>query len=118
MIADLFNSSAVVPHGNGNGDAHPKAAKMGWEEVSRSKQAARDALIPKAWRIPPTDALNVMDVPRTCGVLSAKDLEMTELNAVQLVEQMVAGKLTSYEVTLAFCKRAAVAQQLVLFECR
>ncbi|WVQ66347.1 uncharacterized protein L199_004526 [Kwoniella botswanensis] len=83
-----------------------------WQEVAQAKRQARDALIPEEWRIQPTEADNVIDVPKTCGVLSPKEIEITELDAPTLVGKMVAGELKSYEVTLAFCKRAAVAQQL------
>ncbi|WWC73537.1 uncharacterized protein I206_107509 [Kwoniella pini CBS 10737] len=83
-----------------------------WEEISKAKRAARDALIPIDWQIPSTDANNVIDVPRTCGVLSSKEIEITETDAPTLVEKLIKGQLSSYDVTLAFCKRAAVAQQL------
>ncbi|WVW86757.1 hypothetical protein I302_108811 [Kwoniella bestiolae CBS 10118] len=83
-----------------------------WQDIAAAKRQARDALIPEEWRIKPTSADNVIDVPRTCGVLSPKEIEITELDAPTLVEKMVEGKLKSYDVTLAFCKRAAVAQQL------
>ncbi|RSH94942.1 hypothetical protein EHS25_000026 [Saitozyma podzolica] len=88
------------------------APKPHWSEISASKIAARDALIPEAWRIPETSALHVLDVPRTCGVLSAAEIEITETPAEVLVQKMGKGELKSYGVTLAFCKRAAIAQQL------
>ncbi|WRT69538.1 uncharacterized protein IL334_006525 [Kwoniella shivajii] len=83
-----------------------------WEEISKAKRDARDALIPKEWLIPSTDALNVIDIPRTCGVLTPKEVEITELEAPVLVEKMIKGELKCYDVTLAFCKRASIAQQL------
>lgn len=84
-----------------------------WKAISNDKIAARDALIPAKWLIPKTDALNVMDVPPTCGVLSEEEIAITETPAPKLVEKMVGGELKSAQVTLAFCKRAAIAQQLV-----
>jgi amidase len=42
-------------------------------------------------------------------------LAITESTAVDLVSEMAAGKLTSVAVTTAFCKRAALAHQLVCF---
>ncbi|WWC65718.1 uncharacterized protein I303_108340 [Kwoniella dejecticola CBS 10117] len=83
-----------------------------WQEIAQAKRDARDALIPVDWRISSTDAKNVIDVPRTCGVLSPKETEITETDALTLVEKLLEGQLKSYDVTLAFCKRAAVAQQL------
>lgn len=41
------------------------------------------------------------------------ELDITETEATILVRKMVGGELKSREVTEAFCKRAAVAQQLV-----
>ena len=83
-----------------------------WKRTAADKVAARDALIPVEWKIPTTDSLNVIDFPRTCGLLSQSELEITETDAVSLVEKMINRSLTSRKVTEAFCKRAAIAQQL------
>ena len=59
---------------------------------------------------------NVLDVPATCGILSSKEIEITgNWDAVVLIEKLAKGELTSLEVTTAFCKRAAIAQQLINF---
>ena len=84
-----------------------------WSEIVKAKRAAREALIPPEWRIPPTTAQSVLDVPRTCGILTDAELAITEMEAPELVETMSKGELKSYDVMLAFCKRAAVAHQLV-----
>lgn len=84
-----------------------------WSEIAAAKVAARDALIPEQWRIPVTDALNVIDIPKTCRVLSPGEIEITETPAPTLVRKILREELRSYDVTLAFCKRAAIAQQLV-----
>lgn len=90
------------------------ATTKDWKAVSAAKQAQRDATIPAAWRIKVDPSVkDVMDVPKTCGVLTPKEIEITETPATELIEQMLAKKLTSEEVTVAFCKRAAIAQQLV-----
>ncbi|BEI86477.1 hypothetical protein CcaverHIS002_0607640 [Cutaneotrichosporon cavernicola] len=84
-----------------------------WEDISKAKIATREAKIPAAWRISaPAKNLNVMDVPRSCGILTARELEITETPAVDLVDAMVGRKYTSEEVTTAFCKRAAIAHQV------
>lgn len=54
-----------------------------------------------------------MGVPKSCGILTAGELAITESSAVDLVSQLAAGKLTSVAVTTAFCKRAAIAHQLL-----
>lgn len=84
-----------------------------WSEVAAAKVAARDALIPDKWRILATEALNVIEIPKTCGVLSPVEIEITETPAPKLVQKILSEELKSYDVTLAFCKRAAIAQQLV-----
>jgi amidase len=93
-----------------------------WEEIVKEKREKRFASIPAEWRLSSeiTDGIHaeaqsgVLDVPESCGILSAKDLDITgNHDAVALLAKMKAKELTSYDVTLAFCKRAAIAQQLV-----
>jgi amidase len=51
---------------------------------------------------------------RSCGLLTAHELEITEVDdAVALLEKLHSKTWSALEVTVAFCKRAAVAQQLV-----
>lgn len=84
-----------------------------WEDVSAAKCAAREALIPAEWRTTvPKDVKNVTSIPANCGVLTAEEVAITEMTAPKLIELMTAGTLTSEAVTLAFCKRAAIAHQL------
>lgn len=82
-----------------------------WEDISKAKIDAREAKIPAAWRIPAPKGLNVMDLPRTSGLLSERELEITETPAVELVDAMVARKYSAEEVATAFSKRAAIAHQ-------
>jgi amidase len=87
-----------------------------WQEVAAEQQRVRDAAIPTEWILknPPADtAVNVMDVPYTCGILTKRELELTDKDATELLELLAEGEVTSFEVTLAFCKRCAIAQQLV-----
>lgn len=85
-----------------------------WEERAADKRSRIAASIPAEWRIE-TSSLpdNVMSVPSSCGILSKMELAITESSAVDLVARMAKGELKSYDVTLAFCKRAAIATQLV-----
>ncbi|KAL3482483.1 Acetamidase [Aspergillus californicus] len=86
---------------------------LNWELVAADKRARLAKTIPEDWKIRnlPTDD-SVIDFPKSSGILSAHELEITESPAVQLVSKLAAGQLTSLEVTLSFCKRAALAQQL------
>lgn len=97
-----------------------------YQAIAERKQAQREALIPTDWRLstlPPGDVLNVMDIPAKSGILSANEIEITErYDATALAEAIRSKVLTSVQVTMAFCKRAAIAQQLtnclteILFE--
>lgn len=97
-----------------------------WEILVQKKQTEVAAKIPDAWRlsseytadISETANTNVLDVPRRCGILSPKQIEITEnYDATALLEHIHSQKLSSYEVTEAFCIRAAIAQQVVRLGC-
>ncbi|KAJ5488145.1 hypothetical protein N7453_011599 [Penicillium expansum] len=57
--------------------------------------------------------VRVMVIPRTCGLLTYKELEITEKYDVRgLVAEMGEGRLKVEDVVRGFCKRAAIAHQL------
>ncbi|GAA6047051.1 hypothetical protein JCM3770_004172 [Rhodotorula araucariae] len=93
--------------------------KDNWREKAAAKRAARDALIPPEWRLPEEflrdeARKDVTGVPRECGLLNAREMEITEMDEVQELAKRVADRsFTAEEVAIAFCKRAAIAQQLV-----
>ncbi len=87
-----------------------------WQELAAEKKARQAASIPKEWLIAPPsdDVLDVTDIPAKCGLLSARDLEITEVSSVAgLLSKIATGAWSSIEVTTAFCKRAVVAHQVV-----
>lgn len=87
-----------------------------WKDACAKQQAFRESTIPKEWLLkdlPPKDQRNVMSVPYTSGIMTANELALTELDATDLLRGLMAGEIKSYDLTLAFCKRAAIAQQLV-----
>lgn len=93
-----------------------------WETIAAQYRAQITSRIPSSWLLPvsitstisETSVQNVLDVPRTCGILTKEEIEITEdYDAVTLVGLLKHGKVKSEVVTRAFCKRAAVAQQLV-----
>jgi amidase len=95
------------------------ATEAPWKAIARRKQAERQSRIPKAWLLPSLPALNspsnldVRSIPRTCGILTSRELEITELfDATSLAEAIRSRALTAEEVAVAFCKRAAIAQQV------
>ncbi|KAJ5699230.1 hypothetical protein N7536_002243 [Penicillium majusculum] len=91
-----------------------------WEVLVHKKQLEDAAKIPTEWRIPEqlsqiseTSGMNVLDVPRQSGILSARQLEITEkYDATDLLAKIHCQELSAYEVTEAFCIRAAIAQQV------
>lgn len=55
-----------------------------------------------------------MDVPISCGLLSPREVEITETTDVGiLLEKLASAEWSSVEVTTAFYKRAIIAHQLV-----
>ncbi|KAK7186383.1 hypothetical protein DPSP01_009390 [Paraphaeosphaeria sporulosa] len=88
-----------------------------WEEIASSKRLALAEQIPLEYRIPqqlfpPKDQLDVTTFPRESGWFDRKELEITESSATQILKKIASKSWSSEEVTRAFCKRAAAAQQL------
>jgi amidase len=103
---------------SGTSDSGVVESTPRWFEICNAKQVEREKLIPAEWRIPAsrltTEKKNLLDVPATCGILTEDEIKITsEFNAIELLKQIKSGKLSSETVTIAFCKRAAIAQQLV-----
>lgn len=85
-----------------------------WEERAADKRNRIDDSIPREWRIQnlPTDD-SVFDFPERSGLLSNQELAITQSSASDLVKKLAQGELKAVDVTIAFCKRAALAHQLV-----
>ena len=87
---------------------------MAWQEKAAAEKARIDESIPSEWRLKNSDALAFnLELPTKSGLLTGDELAITESSAVDLVAKLSQGALTSVAVTTAFCKRAALAQQLV-----
>ncbi|KAK1149674.1 hypothetical protein N8T08_005227 [Aspergillus melleus] len=91
-----------------------------WQEKAEIKRLAAASKIPSDWRLPDstlsalTTDSNVLDIPRASGLLSPRELEITDTtDATLLLSNLAAREYTAVEVTTAFSKRAAIAQQLV-----
>jgi len=84
-----------------------------WATIAQAKQQRNLDSIPVEWRINPVESVHVMDIPATCGILTPDELKITGTPAQDLVAQTRKGVLKSYDVVLAFAKRAAIAHQLV-----
>lgn len=107
----------------------PDANTPAWQARADDKRNRCQNLIPEAWRLGPAvlqglvqqqplekskTNLIELDIPRRSGILTAEELRITEAYDVQqLLGALASGELTALDVTVAFCKRAAIAQQLV-----
>ncbi|KAF2144892.1 uncharacterized protein K452DRAFT_244341 [Aplosporella prunicola CBS 121167] len=96
-----------------------------WQARVAAKRAKSVAGIPAAWKLAPafqrslnanaTSGTNLIELGavRQSGVLSEKEIGITETpTAGALLQQLRRGELAAEDVVVAFCKRAAVAQQL------
>jgi amidase len=90
--------------------------------IALAKQKQQQDLIPTSWRLPPhllpppngpSPKTSFLNVPASCGLLSARELQITgTYDATALASGIRDRKWSSEEVVTAFCKRAAIAQQL------
>ncbi|KAH8901776.1 amidase [Thozetella sp. PMI_491] len=103
-----------------------------WEVKAAEKRARCRQALPEAWLLPPSFLetlpniatlhklkidLMSLDIPRHSGIMTEREIQITESYTLSaLLENLASGKLTSLEVTLAFSKRATIAQQLVTQE--
>ncbi|KAL9091934.1 MAG: hypothetical protein Q9165_004686 [Trypethelium subeluteriae] len=83
--------------------------------LAQRKRAQQASRIPSEWRLTSTPSFtNSNDVIHTCGILSPQEISITSIkDARMLRDKMISKELSSLDVTTAFCKRAAVAQQLI-----
>jgi amidase len=93
-----------------------------WETIASQHRAECLKKIPNEWKLPSsalenlseTNPISVVEIPRTCGLLSDREIDITETrDAHALIERIAAKEFSAIEVATAFCKRAAIAQQLV-----
>ncbi|THY36221.1 amidase [Aureobasidium pullulans] len=87
-----------------------------WRQIATQKRDSVLALIPEEWRIPaPPSVDGQRDVTGKFiqQYLNTQEIEITETDAVGIVEKTSNGTWTAVEVTKAFCHRSAIAHQLV-----
>lgn len=66
----------------------PHVTKDNWRDLAAQKRQSIYNAFPQDWLLPKgkyDDLINVMDVPKQCGLLSAKELEITEIDDVPKV---------------------------------
>lgn len=124
MMVDAATTELTAPVGASN-----TKFEVDWKELVAEKQNQLRDQIPSEWRLSETllsslhpsspngGHLIETNVPRQSGILSDIELDITEnYSAGQLLQKIAAKDVTSLAVTTAFCKRAAIAQQLVNIE--
>jgi len=86
-----------------------------WSDLAADKKQRQQKAIPTEWLItpPPETTLNVVHVPETCGLLTAKEIAITNEDLNLLLKKLASGEWSAVAVTTAFYKRAIIAQQLV-----
>lgn len=93
-----------------------------WQDLVAAKRHECEQKIPRDWLLSAeqlafaqeTPRVLDIDLPRRSGLLSEVELDLTEnYTASQLLNKLASGQVNSLAVTTAFCKRAAIAQQVV-----
>lgn len=84
--------------------------------MARQKRQQQASSIPVEWRLKtiPSEFEDCRPVIESCGILSAEELEITNTTeGPRILKNLTSRIWTSEAVATAFCKRAAVAQQLI-----
>jgi hypothetical protein len=89
-----------------------------WQIQAQKGKDLLESSVPKQWlapadQLPPVTQKNVTDFPRKSGLLTDRELGITELSATELTSGMGKGELTAEEVVVAFLKRSVLGHQLV-----
>lgn len=92
--------------------------QLSWQEIAAAKKESLQASIPPEWLIPPQliPAESVLDVttfPKTSGLFTTEELQILDSGAADIYENISKRAWSAEKVTMAFCKAAAVAHQLV-----
>jgi len=92
---------------------------MAWEDIGKRAQSRLYDSIPAEWRtptdkLPPADQKDVTGFPYQSGLFTEREILITNSLATDIVAKIANSTWTAEEVTRAFCRRAAIAHQLVL----
>ncbi|KAF5589396.1 hypothetical protein FPCIR_6842 [Fusarium pseudocircinatum] len=89
---------------------------MSWTDISVAARAELLQKIPERWKIDQKQYSGYSDVSRvpvTSGILSKRQIEITELTVSELQQRIRTRALRATEILEAFAARAAIAHQLV-----
>jgi len=93
----------------------PIAVQPTFAELQAEAIDARDATIPSAYKLPKSLyplPKNVSTTLQDAKILDATELSIVDLAASELRDAIAAKKYTAVQVTKAYCKAAAIAQQV------
>lgn len=104
----------------------PSLPAPSWQSIVQEKLERDRAKIPQEWLLSPEVVKMGKNRDKIVGefiesLLDEASVQITGIDAPNLVEYMGNGSLTALQVVSAFCKRAAYAHQLVsymIFLCR
>ncbi len=91
---------------------------LSWKQLAAAKRADTLSKIPAEWRLKETDlelASKQRDLtgPFIQKFLGPGDIAIITQDASSLAGKLADGSYTAVQVTTAFCKTAAIAQQIV-----
>ena len=89
-----------------------------WQVRAKAKVAAIKSMIPNEWLLEQADLDAAKKQRKLCGeffdkFLDDKDLGIIHNDSVQLVDKIKNRQYTAVAVTRAYCRAAAIAQQIV-----
>src|SRR6202000_2302215 len=85
-----------------------------WEEKAAARRQTLAGLLPAEWRVtiqPPNELRCVQNHESISQLLAPLELEITSTSTPDLLERLQKGEWTAEAAVVAFCKRAALAQQ-------
>ncbi|OUM54835.1 hypothetical protein BVG19_g4268 [[Candida] boidinii] len=92
-----------------------------WESKKKKKLDERNKQFRKEWLVDQSllnnvnenSTVSVIDLHFKTGILTDKEIKITQFKKItDLLSKIHSGELSSLEVTIAFCKRAQISQQL------
>lgn len=93
------------------------ATKDSWQTIAKAKRESIFNSIPEKWQLkqPIPSAKEQRDVTGSFiqQFLDKREIEITETDAVGIVEKTSSGQWKAVDVAEAFCHRASLAHQLV-----
>lgn len=89
-----------------------------WHEKAEAKRAKTKSKIPEEWTLNKDDLAAAKKQRQLSGpfiesFIDSRELEITSNDSVPLLAKIRSGHYTTLQVTKAFCKRAAIAHQIV-----